>query len=308
MFEKGLRVTYQVCTVKSQTENIEYSEIPFTKNRREYIRKCMKTPVGEIFSVTEDGWTQEYWLKTKDDYKVMKYIVENTRLSPAYEALEIKRKEVASHGIAHVMLGDRSPLQSILVDFAGLENFAFHLIDYESEVMELYHASLKNFRKRVEIVAEGPGYYVGVLENFTADALGPERFKRFHIPVYEELYPILHSSGKIVGNHFDGKLASCKELVAQAPIDVIESLTPPPEGDMILAECRAAWPDKLFWSNINLETYYLEPELLRETILNSIEQAAPDGRRLAFEISETIPENWKVSIPIVMETLYEASF
>jgi len=305
MFEQGLRVTYQVCTVDRKTKNVDYFEDQFEQNGRKLTRQTMRTPIGEIYTISDHGWTQKYWIQTAQDYKVMKYIVEHTELVPNYEALDIKTKEVASHGIAHVMLGARSPMQTILVDYVGLENFAFHLVDLEAELMELYEALLNNFRKRVEITAEGPGRYVGVLENFTAETMGPERFAKYHMPVYKQLYPILQSSGKIVGNHYDGKLAACKQLVGETPTDVIESLTPPPEGDMTLSECRSAWPDKLFWSNINLATYQLEPKKIRETILDAVQQAAPEGRRLAFEISEAIPDNWKESIPVVLEALKE---
>jgi hypothetical protein len=305
MFEQGLRVTYQACTLASKTQNVEYSEEAYEENGKKLTRQMMRTPVGEIYKILEQDWTQKYWLEIAQDYRVMKYIVENTQLVPDYEALDRTKKEAASHGVAHVSLGARSPMQTILVDYVGLENFAFHLIDLEQEVMELYEVLLKNFRKAVEIVAAGPGRYVSVLENFTAETMGPERFAKYHMPVYKQLYPILQSSGKIVGNHYDGKLAACKQLVGEAPTDVIESLTPPPEGDMTLSECRAAWPDKLFWSNINLATYQLEPKKIRETILDAVQQAAPDGRRLAFEISEAIPDNWKESIPIVLEALKE---
>ena len=305
LFDQGLRVTYQVSTVAEKTKNVQYRQDCYEENGRKLVCQTMQTPAGEVYAISEKGWMQKHWIKTANDYRIMKYIVENTELTPDYGSLEIKKKEVASHGIAHVMLGSRSPLQTILVDYVGLENFGFHLIDFEEEMMALYEALLKNFRKKIEIVAEGPGEYVGVLENFTADTMGPNRFAQYHMPVYKELYPILHSTGKIVGNHYDGKLSACKELIAEAPIDLIESLTTPPEGDMLLSECRAAWPDKLFWVNINVSDYQLEPKKLREKVLDAVQQASPDGRRLAFEISEAIPENWKQSVPVVLDALNE---
>jgi len=308
LFKKGLRVTYQVCTAAEKTKNVQYRQDCYEKDGRKLIRHTMQTPAGEIYAISEQGWMQKYWIKTADDYRVMKYIAEHTELTPNYEAFEIKKKEVASHGIAHVMLGGRSPMQMILVDYLGLENFGLHLVDFEQEMMELYEVLLKNFRKKIEIAAGGPGKYVGVLENFTAETMGPDRFAKYHMPVYRELYPILHSAGKIVGNHYDGKLSACKELIAKAPIDLIESLTAPPEGDMTLSECRAAWPDKLFWVNINVSAYQLEPKKLRRTVLDAVQQAAPDGRRLAFEISEAYPENWKQSVTIVLDALEETRF
>lgn len=84
---------------------------------------------------------------------------------------------------------------------------------------------------------------------------------------------------------------------------MIGSLTPTNEGDMDLDECRKAWPDKLFWSNIRISDYDLSPEELHERIYELVEKAAPDGRKLAFEVSEDIPHNWRTSIPIVLDVL-----
>ncbi len=305
MFKLGLRVTVPVCTVDSKMRKVECSENCYNENGRELTRHTMRTPVGEVYCISEQGWTRKYWVETPQDYKVMEYIIAHTELSPDYGALDVMQRKMASYGIVHVSVGARSPIQTILVDYVGLENFALHLIDFEEEMMELYETLLKNLRKRIEIVAEGPGQYVSVLENFTAETMGPRRFSRYHIPIYKELFPVLQDSGKIVGTHYDGKLASCRELIAEAPINLIESLTPPPEGNMTLSECRASWPDKLFWSNISASTYQLKPKKIKEVILGAVQQAAPDGCRLAFEISEAIPDNWKQSIPVVLETLRE---
>jgi hypothetical protein len=125
------------------------------------------------------------------------------------------------------------------------------------------------------------------------------------LPVYEECFPILHAAGKIVGTHYDGRTKSCRDLIARAPIDVIESLTTPPEGDQTLAECRAVWRDKLFWCNINVSAYDLPRAELRELLTTLVTQGAPDGRRLAFELSEALPSNWRDSISVVLDTLRE---
>jgi hypothetical protein len=157
----------------------------------------------------------------------------------------------------------------------------------------------------VELTAAGPGRFVSVLENFTAESLGPKRYEEFLLPVYQECFPVLQNAGKIVGAHYDGQLASCKDLIAAAPIDLIESLTPPPEGDMTLTEARETWPDKLLWSNINVDCYYLPPQQLRDLVLNRVAEAAPDGRKLAFEVSEQYPDNWPESLPVVLDALKE---
>ncbi|NLM25546.1 MAG: hypothetical protein GX208_05465 [Firmicutes bacterium] len=304
LFKAGLGVTYLVPTVKTEQKNIQWKKQAYQENGREFVRTTITTPVGEIYQIDADGWTQKYFLETKEDYQVMTYIAKNTQYYPDYEGFLAKEQAIKPYGVALIAAG-RTPIQTILVDYVGLENFAYHLFDYQEQLAELYQALLEGFTKQVEIIASGPGRFVSVLENFTAETMGPVRFKEYHIPVYEKLFPILQSSGKIVGTHYDGKLASCKDLIAEAPIDLIESLTPPPEGDMTLDQCRAAWPDKLFWCNINVSSYYLPAQELKELVFNLVKQAAPDGRRLAFEVSEQYPDNWKESMAIVLEAINE---
>jgi hypothetical protein len=263
-----------------------------------------RTPVGEICATWENGWNKKYFLETPQDYQVMTYIAEHTDFTPRYRAYEAEAAALPPWGIAIPELW-RTPLQQILVDFAGLENLCWHLSEYEAEVRRLYAALRQNFRRIVEIVAQGPGRYLSNLENFTADTLGPRRYEEFLLPVYEEFFPMLHAAGKLIGCHYDGRLASCRKQIARAPIDLIESLTPPPEGDLTLAEARAAWPDRLFWSNLNVGCYELPPAELKALVLQRVAEAAPDGRRLAFEVSEQYPANWKESMPVVLEALQE---
>jgi hypothetical protein len=304
MFANGLGVTFKEPSFKLERQDFEAIEKNVVRHGIELRHVTWRTSVGDITATWADDWQQEYWLKSPADYRVMTHIVRNTEIRPNYERFGRAEQAVAPYGVTWSLLG-RTPLQEILVDYAGLENFSFHLYDFEAEVRDLYTALLENFRRKVEIVAAGPGRFVSNLENLTAETLGPQRYGEFLLPVYEECFPILHQAGKIVGCHYDGQTASCRALIGRAPIDMIESLTPPPEGDQTLAECRAAWPDKLFWSNINVSAYELSPEALSELVLARVAEAAPDGRGLAFEISEVLQENWRESIPVVLAALKE---
>jgi hypothetical protein len=304
MYREGLGVTYQVPSVIEEVHNVEYENKTYTENGVNLLSRSVKTPVGELFSIESEGWHRKYMLETAEDYRVMKYIAENTKIKPCYDKFIMIEKDIAPYGIPMVQMG-RTPIQTILVDYVGLENFSYHLLDFEEELMDLYFSLLKNCRKKVQMIAEGPGKFVSVLENFTAESMGPARFGAYHVPVYNELFPILKSSGKIVGTHYDGRLLSCRELIASSPMDIIESLTEPPEGDMSLGFCRQSWPDKLFWCNINVSAYDLPRQKLKERVLRLVEEGADHRRKLAFEVSEQLPVNWRESMPMVLETLKE---
>ena len=308
-FERGLVPTYSVATFSSLTQGVERSTETYEEDGQTVRRTTLRTPVGEIFATAWHNpdfliawWPQRPWLETAEDYRVRTWIVENAEMRPAYDNYRQMVERVAPYGLVSPSIG-RSPIQSILWDGAGLELFAYHLVDLEEQVVALYDALCDRFRKIVEVVAAGPGRYVAGPENFSADAMGPARYERFLLPVYSECIPVLHQAGKIIGTHYDGRLSAVKDLIAQSPIDIIESLTEPPEGDMPLAECRAVWPEKSLWTNINVSHFDLTPDELKDHIGCKVSEAAPDGRRLAFEISEDFPVNWQEGISAVLEAL-----
>ena len=303
LFDKGLGFMYHIPTVVERYEGgVEKRDEEFEAEGIKHKREIWRTPVGEISQVWAAGWRRKHLIETREDYRVMTYIARHTRLEPCYREYEARVAALRPWEVP-TSYASRTPMQQILVDYVGLENFALHLYDFEDEIPELYAALLEVFARRIDLVAGSRCRYVAIMENFSAETMGPRRFSEFHLPLYREYFPILQQAGKIVGTHFDGKLAVCRDLIANAPIDVIESLTPPPEGDMTLAECRTAWPDKHFWVNLNVSAYELPPDELRACVRNLVRQAAPDGRRLAFEISEDVPPNWKVSVPIVLDVL-----
>ncbi len=303
-FDRGLGVTFHVYPYSEKTHDVEIVERNWVENGVQVRRQTQRTPVGDISATWANGWHQTYWLKSPEDYRVMTYIVEHTETLPRFEGYRQEAREIPPFGMALTIIG-RTPLQTILVDLAGLEQFGWHIFEYEDDVRTLYEALLVQFRRRVEIAAEAPGRFIANLENFTADTLGPKRYAEYLLPVYEACYPTLHQAGKIVGTHYDGHTASCRDLIAASPIDLIESLTAPPEGDQILSEARKAWPDKLLWVNINMATYDLPAPQLHDRILQMVADASQDGRRLAFEISEDLPPRWRESIPVISDALRE---
>ena len=306
LYDLGLGVTWHIPTVERTTPGVEFRRETHQEQGQTIERRTLETEIGSIYESFIDGWRQKFMLETAEDYAVMTHIVRQTQLRPVYEEYLAQEQNLKRHEIPLVNLG-RTPNQIILVDYVGLENFAFHLFDLEAEMQELYGALLEKYRVAVELTAAGPGRYVCVLENFTAETLGPKRYAELLAPVYDECFPIMQSTGKIIGTHYDGKLASCQEQIAQAPIDLIESLTPPPEGDLSLAEAREAWPETLFWSNLNIACYELPPDELKALVADRVAEAAPDGTKLAFEVSEQYPANWYTSMRTVLEVLREIS-
>lgn len=302
LFAAGLcRIPY-VHIVREEMTGVECVVEPVTWQGQPGRRVTLRTAQGEISQIEINGWVQEYYLKTPADYRVMVDIVRNTSLSLDPAGFEAAEREVGDRGLTLVGVG-RSPMQTILVDYAGLEEFSYHLTDGFSELFELAEALEAQLLERCRLTAAGPGRFISLLENFTAESWGAARFRQYHLPVYTKLLPIFAAAGKRVFPHCDGQLACVAPLLAETGFAGLESLTEPPEGDLTLAQARAAFPGKVFWANINVGIYALPPDDLRRWVRERVRAAAPDGRGLAFEISEDLPPNWREAIPVVLETL-----
>ncbi len=304
MFEAGLGLTHHVFAYDMDLTDVEIRDETTQEDGHIVRRLTYTTSDGSVTETCIDGWQGEHFLKTPEDYHVMAHIVDSTGVTPRPERIASRIEACGDHEVVWSCL-KRTPYQRMLVDLAGVGEFPFHLADFPDDVQVLYEALYRQFRQRTQIVAESPGRFVHFGENFNGDAIGPERYAKFILPVYEECMGILHEAGKVTGAHYDGRIASCADVIAKGPLDLLESFTEPPEGDLPFDEARTRFPDKLFWANIGLGDYQLPADELRQRICDLVAAAAPEGKRLALEVSENLPGNWRDSMPIVLDTLNE---
>jgi len=310
LFDQGLGLSMHCGTVGLVEHGVKSSVHVEVEGDRRYTINRKETPVGVLQAVTVNSvsaprlieWHREYWLKEPQDYKIRQWIVEHTEVVPQYGGFEEAEQRVGDRGVA-IVGGGRTPAMAIMVDYAGENRFALDVALEVDELFDLYEAEKKLFLERNRVIAAGPGRFVKWLENLTISMLGPKRYRALLMPIYEEAVPVLEEAGKRVMVHYDGELRAAADQIALAPVHIIESLTEPPEGNMMYDECRRAWPDKVFWANINLDVYALPEERLREAVIARRERAGKRG--LAFEISEDVPGNWRESIPVVLDTLRE---
>ena len=110
----------------------------------------------------------------------------------------------------------------------------------------------------------------------------------------------MDGAGKRIMVHYDGQLRAIADDFARYPFDV-DSLTPPPEGDMTMAECRAAWPDKFLWLHPTLSWFQMSPDAM----LGSVRKMMADvGSRLfCLMISEDVPPEWESRVPLILRML-----
>ena len=162
----------------------------------------------------------------------------------------------------------------------------------------------KSRGKSWEIAANSPAEIVHFPDNIT-DILGPERFKHYCLPCYNELGQLLHKKGKRLAVHMDGMLSSLKKAIAQTEVDIIEAFTPPPMGDLSLKEARSLWEDKVIWINFTSSIHLSPPEEVRAHTINLLREVVP-GDRFLIGNTEDIPQNViNKSLSTILQVLQE---
>ncbi len=307
LFSLGLGQVNHAFVAEAKHPNCEIVE---TKRREgNLVRRdvTIQTLKGELheYYLGDSGkgvldWRMEHFIKEPSDYAIMLQALEGTEYTATDRAFDESERTIGERGItlAHV---DRTPFQKIQIDYSGLETFAYHLADGVSELFDLLDLMNQLKLDEFSAVAQSKAEYVKLWENIGIDAVGPLAYRKHIVPLYEKILKLFSEKGKRLVVHYDGQIRLIADDIARLGFD-IDSLTPPPEGDMQPEELRKLWPDTFFWLHPSL-TWFSLPE--NELALRIKDMASAVGPyRYCFELSEGIPPNWKEGIPAVLEALF----
>jgi hypothetical protein len=302
---------------------VEVTEKPGVVEGKAVVHRTYSTPVGSVYEEEwrEAGvgqwhanrswrgvtpWLTSHLIKGPDDYKVVKYIVENTEYVADYFPIEQAMDWLGDEGVVLDNL-PHSPLQMLLIYWLGSEGgrFFFHLADYPDLVEDLMAAVSRSREPMYEIAAQSPAPIAMCGDNVDGALVGPRLFEKYFMPEYEKQAKVLHQHGKIMAVHMDGRLAVLKNLIPKTPIDIIEAFHPLPMGDLPLDEALALWRDKTIWIGFPDAVYQLGTQATRERALSLLQEATP-GDRLAVAMSTENPVSNQnlIQLTAVLEKAY----
>lgn len=309
LFGLGLGRINHANLLEHEFPNLEIRETREEKDGHIHRDVTWVTDKGELHEWYIDFWRQEYFVKKPEDYLILAQAFSDVKVTATDNYFVAAELELGDKGITFGQLGDipaksRSPFQRAQVDFAGLEQFSIDAITEQPELMELLEVltELKLYEFREAVNTKAP--IIKLWDNLSIETMGPRLFRKHLVPFYEKVFEILEGTDKKLITHYDGKLKCIAEDIAKLPIDGIDSLTPPPEGDMTIAETRQAWPDKFFWLHPTLSWFCLPLEELKNNVRQMVQDAGPT--RFCLEISEDCPPNWDKTIPAVLEALNDS--
>ena len=279
----------------------------YDEGGKHLLRILFETPVGTLSMLKEPAesttWIHERMFKSPDDFKAIRFLIENERYEPAYEGFAAAEEAAGEDVFVHAGVGPE-PLQTLVSgDFFSMEDFCIQWMDNRDEMLKLHDALARQCRKTFPIVADSPALFLHVGGNVTPEITGPKDFEKYYLPYYAEAHAALAPKGKIVCSHLDANCGNLRGLIARSKLDCIEAFSPAPMTDMTLGEARAAWPDKVLWLNFPSQVH-LRPddEVERFTVemLNQVDRV--EG--ILVGITENVPAHrWQGSFKAIMDGL-----
>ncbi len=279
----------------SRSPGITSESHAFVENGRARTRTIIHTPVGDLTEVREPAgftsWHVEKLFKRPEDYRALIAMIEAQEYVPNPGPWLKKRDEMGGDAIMRGSIG-YEPMQAIIHTYMGVETFAIEWAERRDEVLKLYDALVENRRRLYPVCAESPCMYFNYGGNVSADVVGPQRFRDYYVPHYEEFCEIMHAAGKMVGVHFDANTRLLADAIAETSLDYIEAFSPAPDTDMSVAEARAAWPDKALWINYPSSLFLTSDEAMEQATIALLREAAPGNGFLIGITEDMPPERW----------------
>ena len=306
---RGMGVFWDRPPYITKMHGVDMAETRVVSSGDAVIRRTYSTPVGSVYEdeKREPGvgqwqelrswrnvmpWQTDRLIKGPEDYKVLKYMVENTEYIPYYFPIEQAMDWLGDDGVVINQL-PHSPMQMLMIDWIGSEGgrFFIHHAKYPDLVEDLYRAISKSREPMYEIAAKSPAPITMCGDNIDGVLVNPKLFQKYFMPEYEKQAKVLHEHGKLMQVHMDGRVDVLKDLIAKTPIDISEGLPSPPMGDLPIGEALSLWKDKVIWLGFPGSVKILGPEAVKKHALNLLREVG-SGDRLVFEMNaETLVSN-----------------
>lgn len=213
------------------------------------------TPVGMVQRVMESseelkaqgiaGTDIEFPLKGPDDYRVWEWVVEHTHWVPAYDKYETYDADIGDDGLPMTQIG-ADPFYEFVLLLAGYMSAYYQLADYTREVEHLIAVMTEAQRERLwPVILDSPAPFILYGGQYSSQFTPPPIFKKYILPYFQELIPLLHERGKFVAMHADNDVSLIMDLVEQAGWDMVECFVTAPMGPLTLEHAREVWGNRM---------------------------------------------------------------
>lgn len=236
-------------------------------------------PRGREFGIAPFPHFVEPLIKTHDDIDKIRYILPNPKdisCDDYHTVTEIAGEnglvEMVVNSALDFKAGDALGMERILLEYLSNPGFFKEIIAlFHQHVMAETRALLEGGVKMIF----GTWFYASLSAGWS-----PETYEDVFFPLLREHVDLVHEYEAIYHFYDDGKCSAVLPFIAEAKVDIIETLTPPPVGDVVLRDVKTDIGHKsCLKGNIDVVHVLSEgsPDTVRESVRQAIEDAADGG-------------------------------
>lgn len=303
------KVLFEKCSVKSFVEELENGEI--------LKRTIYYTPIGVLEKI-------EKYSPVSFSTSILKYPVSTVedlrKLIALFRDIDVEYNVNAFSRQSFLMklwkgwgivssLPPRTPFARMVVEWAGALNTFRLYWRYREVFEEVIEEMIDKDDVIYDIIKESPAKFVYFGENLSSDIISPPLFKKYFLNYYRKRSSELHSAGKLIYVHIDGRLKGLLSLIAKSGVDCAQSLTPWPAGDLKVEDFRKeAKNDKLIlWGGVPgifFSVKYSE-KTLKEITEKTVKIAREDGKFIIGVADQVPPDGVIERVKLITKIVEE---
>jgi len=267
------------------------------------------TPIGELtagFTYTPGSQTvfiSEFPIKKLEDYRIFTYMIESLEYEDLGKYFDGMEKETGEFGLNAAVLHS-TPAYELIQCFMGMERFHYLFFDYQKETLELLDRIFKKFIQCYDIYSKTNIPAIVIPEDASTTLYSPSFFKKYLSPVINEYCRIINNENKISVIHACGHLDGLKESFSAIDADCIESVSPPPTGNVSIKEFKKALPGVCIMGGIPANCYLLDLQDFRKYIIKLILESKKEGNFI-LSSGDSVPANARIENIIAISSIVE---
>ncbi|MEE4194241.1 MAG: uroporphyrinogen decarboxylase family protein [Anaerolineae bacterium] len=204
------------------------------------------TPVGDLRTGSQyspDGDTTyvvHHPIQRREDYRALRALVTAMELRPQFEPVQQQIEAVGEDGLCVPLISPfgKTPFQALLEHYVGTEQLVYHLMDMPEEVEATLALMNEKCIQAVYLAADSPAEVFITWEDSSTTNVSPRLFTKYIASQMNRWGELLEQTGKALIHHACGHLKALLPIMAQENIVAIESISPPPTGNVELWEAR----------------------------------------------------------------------
>lgn len=209
-----------------------------------------KGDITETYKFVEQSQTWflvEHPVKEEKDFLILQHIMDSTSLEADYKTFHQEVEKLGERGLLIPIICPemKSSFQSLLEHWVGTENMVYALVDYPEIVEDTLHSMWRVSKKAAEIAADSSSPFFLSWEDTSTTNISPQYYRDYILPEINMWCEILHRSGKRYIQHACGHIDALLEDIAGSEIDVLESVSPFPTGNVDMKRVQEVLPERI---------------------------------------------------------------